>query len=381
MVTTTELATEAIVADAAARTGVPPESFQFLTNLDRLASSLSDEARLTPSGRRAVAGALSSALVVQARLARLVERHPEIARWPVPRPVFVTGLLRTGTTLVHNLLAHHPGLRVPALWELMNPAEERGDTDRYRRLADEAQGYVDEYNRIAPDLRHIHYLDARRPDECHRLLGNTFASMVYEMRYRVPSYGAWLRDRDLTEEYHYHRQQLQALLWRSAGGPVVLKCPFHLWSIAELVAVYPDARIVQLHRDPAQTVPSTCSLCVAVREARSDQVDREEIGRQWLGRIDQVIGGVSAARELIPPGQLLDVRYADLVADPIGTVAEICDFIGVPMTGPAESAMRAYLRENSQTKHGVHRYRPEDFGLDGADLGHRFAQYRQTFDC
>lgn len=380
MVTTIELASDAIIADAVARTGLSATDFRFLDNLDRLATALSAEARLTPAGRSAVAASLGASLDVQARLIELTSRHPEITRSPV-RPVFVTGLLRTGTTLVHNLLAQHPDLRVPALWELMNPATEPGDAETYRKLADQAQGYVDEYNRLAPKLPHIHFLDARRPDECHRLLGNTFASMVFEMRYRIPSYGSWLRSKDLTAEYAYHRQLLQALLWRNPGAPVVLKCPFHLWSLTELIRAYPEARIVQMHRDPVVTVPSTCSLCVAVREARTDEIDAHEIGAQWLSRIGPVIDTVAESRAAVPSAQLLDIRYADLVADPIATCARICDFVGVPMTPAATAAMRAYLCENSQTKHGVHTYRPADFGLDPTGLRDRFADYRQTFDC
>jgi hypothetical protein len=248
-------------------------------------------------------------------------------------------------------------------------------------MADRAQAYVDEYNRMAPQLARIHFLDARRPDECHRLLGATFASMVYEMRYRVPEYGAWLAGRDLTAEYDYHRRQLQAIVWRIPGGPVVLKCPFHLWSLAALMRVYPDARIVHLHRNPAETVPSTASLCAAIRPARSGYVALPEIGRQWLARIEPVIADVAATRAAVPAGQLLDVRYRDLIADPLGVLGRISEFAGVPLTAEARTAMSRYLATNGQNRHGVHRYRAEDFGLDPADLSRRFAAYRGTFGC
>lgn len=379
MVTTVDLTDESVRAAAAARTGAPADSFLFPQALARLTRALDTEANLTPQGRVAVAGGLVSSLVTQARLAQLLTRHPEILAQPVNRPVIVTGLLRTGTTLVHNLLAEHPDLRVPALWELMNPAGERADPAAYERLADESQGYVDEYNARAPKLKHIHHLDARRPDECHRLLGNTFASMVYEMRYRVPSYGSWLRGRGLHEEYAYHRRQLQALLWRKPGGPVVLKCPFHLWSLDELLSTYPDARVVHMHRDPVATLPSTCSLCVAVREARTDQIDRAEIGRQWLSRVSPVIDDIDHTRVPVPPAQILDVSYAELMRDTVGTMARICTFAGAELTAEAETRMRRYLAQNGQAKHGVHRYRPEDFGLDTADLQTRFAAYRRRF--
>ena len=370
----------AMVADAVAVTGAPPHrDLAFLDALGVLADALDGQANLTPAGRVAVRGALVGALSTQLRLADAVARSPEITSTPVDRPVFVTGLLRSGTTLVHNLLALHPDLRAPALWELMNPVGERADAEAYERLATAAQAYVEEYYRVAPDLPKIHFLDARRPDECHRLTGNTFTTMVYEMRYRVPAYAGWLAGQDHVPAYRFHRAQLQAILWRRPGGPAVLKDPFHVWQLPALVSVYPDTRIVQMHRDPAVTVPSTCSLCVAVRVARTDAIDRAEIGRHWLGRVEAALTALPAVRTALAAKPVLDVRYTDLVADPMGTIGQICDFIGAPLTATAERAMRAYLEQNTATTHGRHRYEAADFGLDEADLRRRFADYRHQY--
>lgn len=369
-----------LVADAAAAAEAEPTEFAFLDALDVLAGALDRQARLTATGRAAVRGALVAALCTQARLRRAVARHPEIASTEVTRPVFITGLLRSGTTLVHNLLAQHPGLRVPALWELMHPVSERGDAVFYAGLADAAQAYVEDYYQVAPELPKIHFLDARRPDECHRLTGNTFTTMVYEARYRVPDYTEWLRGVDHTAAYRLHRAQLQAILWRLPGGPVVLKDPFHLWCLPALVAAYPDARIVQLHRDPVVTVPSTCSLCVTIRGARSDEIDRAEIGQQWLAQAERALDALPRVRATALAGvPILDVRYADLVADPIGVLDRVCEFAGAPLTAEAERAMRAYLSDNGATKHGRHEYSAADFGLEEVYLRQRFAAYRHEY--
>lgn len=372
-----DLDPDGLRAEASRLTGT--DGFHFAEELDQLATALDGQARLTDDGRRAVRAGLVGALVTQAQLDDLVRRQPDIPDTPVPRPIFITGLLRTGTTLVHNLLAQHPDLRVPLLWELMNPAAGRLDDADQVRLTNRAQSYVEEYYQVAPDLAKIHFLDARRPDECHRLTGNALHSMVYEMRYRVPGYADWLARQDMTGAYRYHRLQLQAILWARPGHPVVLKCPFHLWRLDALLRVYPDARIVRMHRTPTATVPSTGSLCAAIRVARSGHLDRTEIGRQWLTRIESVLTG-DAARRAAPGGRVLDVRYADLVADPIGTLRRICDFAGVALTGTAAGRMRAYLAENPRTRHGVHRYTAADFGLREDDLDTRFADYRKQFD-
>lgn len=366
-------AVEELVADARAE----GEPLDFLEPLGVLADSLEAEARLTESGRRAVRGALVSSLVTQLRLRRLVAEEPELPRRPIPRPVFVIGLLRTGTTLVHNLLDQHPELRVPHLWELMFPVGTGAGDDEDRRTA---EAYVADYYEVAPRLPVVHYIDAHRPDECHRLLGNAFQSMVYEMRFRVPSYAEWLAEQDLTEAYRYHRLQLQSILHRIPGDPVVLKCPFHVWSLDALARAYPEARYVHLHRGPLEVVLSTCSLCEVLRTARSSPVDLAEIGREWLAQVARGIERMRAARrDALAGAPVLDLGYREVVADPIGSVRRICELAEVELSEEAERRMRAYLEDNPQHKHGVHRYSAEQFGLDAEDVTGRFEGYREEY--
>src|SRR5438270_240936 len=168
------------------------DGLRFLPALDRLCSAISDEARLTEAGRRSTQRALVSALVLQLRLHRLLERHPEIERLPFDGPLVVVGLFRTGTTLLQNLLAQHPDVRVPQLWELMHPISRDGSAAERARLIRVTQAYVQAYYRAAPAFRAIHYLDAELPEECHRLIATTFTSDIYPLRYRIPSYVDWL---------------------------------------------------------------------------------------------------------------------------------------------------------------------------------------------
>lgn len=353
----------------------------FAEPLNVLARALDSEARLTPAGRLAVRNALISSLLTQISIKQNIAEHPEINQLQVAQPVFIIGMLRTGSTLVHNLLSQHPGLRVPNLWELMYPAEAGMTHKKQEELANRAQAYVDEYFHIAPELKQIHFLDARQPDECHRLLGNAFQSMVYEMRYRVPGYANWLNDRDLKSAYEYHLQQLKNILWRIPGDVVVLKCPFHAWYLDALVRVYPTARFIHLHRDPTSVVVSTCSLCATIRAGRSDAVDRAEIGQEWLAQIERGVTRMQESRRTyLNDKPVLDIRYNDLMRDIIGVMKQVCNFIGVPMTEQAEYQMRQYLSRNQQHKYGTHRYTPEEFGLDRSDLDGRFPAYRQQYE-
>ncbi|MBL6279743.1 sulfotransferase [Micromonospora fiedleri] len=373
MTTQVTLDTTAMLAEAGHP--VDPDA-HYQQGLHRLADALRAEARLHPQGSAAVHASLVSALRMRAAVDRLHAQVPQVGAVPVHRPIFVTGLLRSGTTLVQNLLTEHPALRAPALWELMLPVSEPGADAR--TLADRAQGYVDEYYRVAPLLRSMHFLDANRPDECHRLTGNAFASMVYGMRYRVPSYDRWLDETGMVEAYRDHRRQLQAILWRRPGRQVVLKCPFHLWHLRDLVQVYPDARIVVLHRDPAVTVASTCLLCETVRGARTATIDRHEIGRQWSTAVGTGLRRYARDRTALPPTvQLIEADYPALVRDPIAVLRDICDQLGIGLAAPAEAAMRRYLANHPQYSTGAYRYRAEDYGLDPARLAREFAAFHR----
>ena len=149
-----------------------------------------------------------------------------MAQTPI-QPIVITGLLRSGTTFLQQLLSQHPALRAPALWELMAPASPRKPS----QLIADGESYVEEYYRAAPAFRSIHPLDASQPEECHRLTANSFRHFIFALRYRVPSYVRWLREQSMTEAYRFHREQLSCLLAREPGNPVLLKCPSHLWHL------------------------------------------------------------------------------------------------------------------------------------------------------
>lgn len=368
---------EALIEAARARADTAPdEPFDYLDALEVLVSSIESEARLSSWGKRQAAEGLVASLAVQVEVRRAMERHPEIAEGATARPVFVSGLPRTGTTLVHNLLDQHPQVHCPHFWELTAPAGSR-DPREHARLAAAAKAWLDDYLAMAPRLPAIHPMEADRPDECHRLLANAFQTLIYSARYRVPSYSAWLARHDVTEAFRFHRVQLACILWRIPAEVVGLKCPFHLWHLGPLRDVYPEAKLVILHRDPVSAVPSLASLCAVIMAARSDEVDKHEVGAFWLAEVERAVDDLLRRRGQL--GDVLHVRFPDLVGDPIGTMRRLLDFAEVPWTRPAEDAMRRWLAENPSDKHGVHTYTAEEFGLDPADLAERFAVYRKTF--
>ena len=251
----------------------------FREPLRRLLTSLEEEADLHPLGRMMLRHSLVRALVNRLRLEDLNDRHPEIAEQPVEAPVFIVGLQRTGTTLLHRLLTCEPRLRPLLSWEALNPApfrgrRARGDRDPRMRLAEIAERGL---RYLSPEFFAIHPVMAHAPEEDVLLLDMSFVSPTADATLRVPTYSAWLRDVDQRPAYRYFRRLIQLLLWQRQGRWLG-KTPHHLENLDALLEVFPDARIIHTHRDPVRVVASFCSMISHGRGLFSDHIDPREVG-------------------------------------------------------------------------------------------------------
>jgi len=374
---------------AAARRTAEREDFvdeSFREPLRRLLASLETEARLHPLGRMLVRQSLVRALVNRLRLEELSERHPEIREQRVTAPVFIVGLQRTGTTLLHRLLTCEPALRPLLSWEALNPApfpasrrlwepRTRPGRDPRMRLAETAERGL---RYLAPEFFAIHPVEAHAPEEDVLLLDLTFMSPTADATQRVPGYSAWLRDTDQRPTYRYFRRLIQLLLWQRPGRWLG-KTPHHFENLDVLLDVFPDAKIIQTHRDPLRVVASFCSMMAHGRAIFSDHVDPREVGATLGDRAVRAVTRAIAVREHAASDSFLDVAYADTLADPFKEIRRIYDFLGLSLAPETEASMQRWLAENPQDKRGVHRYRLEDFGLDRAELDRRFEPYRSHF--
>jgi len=358
----------------------------FREPLRRLLASLEDEAQLHPLGRALLRHSLVRGLVNRLRLEDLSRRHPEIRQQGVPAPVFIVGLQRTGTTLLHRLLTCEPALRPLLSWEALNPAPfpsspmRAGDrTSRGRdprmRVAETAERGL---RYLAPDFFAIHPVEAHAPEEDVLLLDLSFVSPTADATLWIPSYSSWLRDTDQRPAYRYFRRVIQLLLWQRPGRWLG-KTPHHLENLDALLDVFPDARILQTHRDPARVVASFCSMMAHGRAIFSERVDPLEVGAQLGARAVRAVTRAMAVRERAAPSSFLDVAYVDLVADPLKEVRRIYDFLGLSLAPATETSMQRWLSANPQDRRGVHRYRLEDFGLDRALLERSFEPYCSRF--
>ncbi len=352
----------------------------FRAPLDVLVASIEREARLHPLGRAIMRGRIVSMLANRLRVEAVHRAHPEIAGVAVRRPIVIAGLQRTGTTMLHRLLAADPRARALMSWEALHPAPLPGEgrTLAFRRRA-EAKAAEVGLRALAPEFFAIHPVQADAPEEDVLLLDHAFSSQAPEATLHVPTYAAWLEEQDLVPAYRWLARALAVLTWQRAGAFWVLKTPNHMEHLRELRAVFPDAIIVQTHRDPHATMGSFCSMVAHGRGVFSDSVDAREVGRHWLRKVRRMIDRSLSARAEGAEAACVDVSYYDLLDDPIAEVRRIYARAEITLDPAAEAAMRGVLRRDVQHRHGRHVYRTRDFGLSPARIEETFADYRDRF--
>ena len=221
-----------------------------------------------------------------------------------------------------------------------------------------------------------HEVAAESPEEDNYLFARDFHSVMFAHMFDVPDYTRWLRGCDLRPSYHYARRQLQLLSWKYRADHWVLKAPAHLSWLEELLDAFPDASVIVTHRDPLQVVPSWCSLMAGLRRIVSERLDLHRPGAECAEELAWRSERMIAARAALDPARFLDVSYERMVADPISTICEACRHFGYDFSPEYEARARCYISENPRHKHGAHRYRLEDFGLDEASVNRHFADYR-----
>lgn len=354
----------------------------FREPLPILLEAYNTEAKLNLVGRLGARFDTLRLLVNRLLLHEDWKRHPGIAEQAIRRPLFITGLPRTGTTLLHGLLAQDPGNRAPRAWEVMypSPPPERAHFESDPRIA-KAEKQMRWFDRLAPEFKTIHSLSARLPQECIEITSYAFASPRFHTTHSVPSYKAWLDHHDLRSAYRFHRRFLQHLQWRSPAERWVLKAPAHLFGLDALFETYPDALIIQCHRDPLTVLGSVASLTAVLYGAFSDCIDLMAIGTEVTHRWAEGVERAMRFRErgLAPRDRFLDVHYHDLLRDPIATVRRVYAHFELVFTREAEARMRRFLAENAKDKHGVHGYSLIQFGLDPEEEDRRYKAYRDCF--
>ena len=350
----------------------------FVVPLRRLLNSCREEGGFNSFGWFYIHSLLTKYLCGRLLIQKYCKQHPKISQERIHKPLFIISLPRTGTTLLQRLLAQDPANRNLLYWEGLSPAPFQLSPQKKLTRIQNAKKFLQIRNAVIPSINSIHSAHVHQPEECFLLLDKSFISPQLHVLFDLPLYYKWLKKKDMGDVYRYYKKQLQLLQFTNPYGAEqrwVLKCPFHLFGIKSLLEVFPDARIVQIHRAPTQSLSSLCSMLTTIRQHLQKKKITAQIGQEsvliWSNMMDKVM----QIRQEYAAEHFLDISYKELAEDPVTISLNIYKYFGVTPDEVAEKRMNKWLKENPKNKHGVHTYSSENYGLTKSIIDQHFTEY------
>lgn len=314
------------------------------------------------------------------RVVEALKQNPQLEEIVLERPLVITGLFRTGTTFLHNVLAADPRSRVGRMWEFSypvgRPRDPMGDESWRRRRTSQVVGMD---HLMVPDQDEVHKVTVDAYEEDFFLLENDFSNMKFFVGFGDFAYARRILDWDMVGPYRWHKKQLQMLWAQRSAERWLLKCPWHLWNLKALLTVYPDARVIQTHRGLLDAIGSQCSLSARIAAKFQQSLDLHDVGRFWLEYSRIGIERGLEARTALPPSQIYDVRLSDLRAKPLEMVEALYAHFDLPFDGDLAALLSARIAEEPTAQFGEHDYHFADYGLTEDQIQSTFADYRQRF--
>jgi hypothetical protein len=345
--------------------------------LPRLLAAFADEARFTPVGRERAYNFLLDTLMARLHSQEGWKRNPQVLRTELRRPVVITGIPRSGTTALHKLMSLDPQFQGLEHWlsrtpTVRPPRSEWHSHPLYRRAA----ASLDEMLTDQPVIKSAHGQAVDQVDECYNLLTQSFTVLTFGSVADIRSYDDWYEAQDETASYARYRDNLRLIGANEADKRWLVKNPNHIFAVDSLLAVFPDALIVQTHRNPIEALASVCSLTLAGRRFyEGANALPEAVGRRNAGHWELAVERAQQAKERRGGRDWLDVPFKDFVAAPLNIIRSIYERFSLPLTAQVETSMQQWLADNPRNKHGVHRYYLEEFGLEEADVRRRYRHY------
>jgi len=368
----------ALLAEASAEAGLADFGRGHLPGLRMLLRTYAEQP-YSERGRARNRRQLVRLLVTRLRVLDALGRHPEIRARAIRTPWFLTGLPRSGTSALFNLLAADPSARALLNWEARIPEPLEGhppgapDPRRATLAASYERGRA-EHREFAA----MHYTSVDTPEECVLLMGSAFHGVVSGVEVMLDPYASWYREQPLDGLYAYYADLLRLLDWQRPGERWLLKSPAHLWGIRELLATFPDARIVWSHRDPVASIASMCSMTHLLMRAWIE-VDPRTLGARVLDFYATSLERGLAARDACDAARFVDVYHDEIAGDPIALGECIYACFGRPLEAAARDAIARHALAHPKGEHGGHDYRLEDYGITRDEVERRFAAYAARF--
>jgi hypothetical protein len=355
----------------------------FLEPLHILTKSLEEEANLNLIGRIIARDEILSGLVSRLAIVDVLKRHPEILDQEIKAPVFIGGAGRTGTTILQELLAEDPAHRTLLGWEVREPCPPAGESTAAREeRIDRADRAISIWHRVTPESESMHAVGGRLPAECPVIFSHEFRATYFTFSYNVPSYSQWFNAADKRPAYEYHKKFLKVLQWQQPAKRWILKTATHIADVETLLEVYPDACIINTHRDPLKIVASLAGFHGTMIWMRSDQIPdvRGTMQATSLGLASLLDHTLQLRlRGVLPDDIIFDLLYAELMKDPVAAIGRIYAHFGWSFTDEAQSRMRAYLESHKQGSRGRYVYSFDNAGLDPAEERRRFSAYQDHY--
>jgi hypothetical protein len=349
----------------------------FIRPFELLLEACNEEADLSAFGTRALRIDVLRCLRNLLHFDEIEANGPGVLSRPIRAPLFITGMPRSGTTLLHRLILQDPDTIAPRLFQLVYPypssRASRFETALRKRWVGVQLAL---FRMIAPELNALHPVAVDAPEECTDITAQVFQSLRFDAMYRVPSYNTWLEHSGFLGAYRFHRRFLQHLDAQLPGKRWVLKSPDHVFALDDLRRIYPDARLVFVHRDPVRVLASVARLTEVLRRPFTRSIDRVGIGREVSA---SWIDGARRMSELSSSRDVLHLHYRQMVSSPLDAVKAVYRHCGLALTDEAQERMRSWLQTAENVRRPWRNYKLAEFGLDSQLLRERFARYTDTF--
>ena len=376
-----QLNKEHLIQEAERRSQISaPKNRKIEEPLEVLIDSINTESRLSSLGQKLAMASFTRILTNKFLLDRELENFSQPQKNQKKKYLFILGLFRTGTTLLHNLLALDLNSHYMRLCHGQFPVPAPHPDHTEEKIAKSKQITQKIYD-LTPSLPKLHYIHPTRPDECYWLFEYQLLDPIFHIRMHVPTYYNWLLAYPRHfESYIKYRDLLAYLGQHYSFNHWILKAPRHLFFLKALLNAFPNAGIIWLHRDPCQAIPSMCSLSQLLRSNYSEVSNPKETGKIWFEAIVESLRTALDTRRAVGDERFYDLQYSDLMSNPIQEVTKIYSHFELPFSPEMETAVKSWLTNNPQHKHGKHEYSAQQFGLEVETIRKKFAFYTNYFN-